>query len=153
MAQRFIERHFWRVFGAIWLAVGVPFLVAGLAVLWRDQRVREGFRNGAREVTATVLVKSRTGESPERYTVGYRYTLPGGAKRYGSARLAVTQWEALTELGPVAVQYLIADDKRSRPGGAIDDTFLGPLFAAMGGVFSTAGALLVFRKSKPRKKA
>jgi hypothetical protein len=73
------------------------------------------------------------------------YTLPAGGKRYGAARLPLPQWEALSELGPVPVRYLIDQDDRSRIEGGIENAILGAAFATVGGILTLIGLFLVLR--------
>ncbi len=92
-----------------------------------------------------MLIKSRSTDS-HSYYASYVYRLPNGHKRYGAARLPLQQWEALTELGPIAIRYLTTDDERSRPDGAIENPMLGPVFATAGGLLTLIGLYLLLRK-------
>jgi hypothetical protein len=143
MVSHFLTRYFWLAFGGIWLAVGVPFVFGGLHMLWTESR----FGEEAVSVWGTVLTRdihrgrSTNGGSSTRYEVGYRFTADDRTFEQ-RGQVDVQTWEALTERGPVEVQYLPDDPTQSRIAGQTDRVG-ALLMSGLGGFFAVAGGLIV----------
>lgn len=143
MVSHVLSRHFWLVFGGIWLAVGLPFVLSGLHMLRTESR----FGEEAVSVQGTVLTRdihrgrNTNGGSSTRYEVSYRFTADDRTFEHRD-EVDVQTWEALTERGPVEVQYLPDDPTQSRISGETDRVG-SLLMSGLGGFFAVAGGLIV----------
>jgi hypothetical protein len=140
----FLGRHFWLVFGGLWLTVGLPFVFGGVHMYRLDSR----FGEEAVTVQGKVLTRdihrarSNDGGTSTRYEVSYRFMADDGRTFEQRDSVNVKTWEALTEQGPVKVQYLPDDPTQSRIAGETDR--IGPLImGGLGGFFAVAGGLIV----------
>ncbi len=143
----FIRRHFGLIFGGIWLVVGIPFLLGGVAMWQHESR----FAAEAVTVEGKVLTRdirtarrsSGSGSSTStEYHVSYRFLTPDGVAREGDSKVDVHVWESLQEQGPVTVSYLPGDPGTNRVAGEPDR--VGPgIMAGLGGFFSLAGSTIV----------
>ncbi|MFZ5877659.1 MAG: DUF3592 domain-containing protein [Nitrospirota bacterium] len=139
-----LGRHFWLVFGGLWLTVGLPFVFGGIHLF----RIESRFGEDAVAVQGMVLTRdihrarSNDGGTSTRYEVTYRFTADDGRTFEHRDSVNVQTWEALTERGPVEVRYLPDDPTQSRIAGETD--WAGPLImGGLGGVFAVAGGLIV----------
>jgi Protein of unknown function (DUF3592) len=124
--------------GAIFLVVGSPFLVAGLALFHTDWQ----FANEAKVTHGMVLTKSiRTsgkGSKTKHYQVTYRFWM-GGETFEGNDEVSWAVWDPLVEREPVDVFYRPAKpssnqlEEESRWGAKILFTLLGGIFSGIGG--------------------
>jgi hypothetical protein len=143
----FIKRNFGLVFGGIWLVVGTPLLVGGIAMWIQEHR----FAHDALTVEGKVLTRdihtahnrNSTGSATStQYQVSYRFLAPDGITREGRSNVDVHLWENLHEQGPVTISYLPGDPAANRVAGKPD--WVGPvILAGLGGFFSIAGGSIV----------
>ncbi len=141
--QNFMARHFWILFGSIWFAVGLPFLIIGLTMWWQSSRFsQEGIQ--AEGVVIGREVVPASNNRGTRYSVRYRFRARDGGDHEDREDVDVKLWEGLREGGPVRIEYLPADPASSRILGSAD-WFGAVIFAGLGGFFTFAGAgLIVF---------
>lgn len=139
-----LGRNFWLVFGGLWLAVGLPFVFGGVHMF----RLESRFGEAAVTVQGKVLTRdihrarSNDGGTSTRYEVSYRFMTDDGGTFEHRDSVSVRTWEALTEQGPVEVQYLPDAPTHSRIAGETD--WAGPLImGGLGGFFTVAGGLIV----------
>lgn len=142
----FIRRHFGLIFGGIWLVVGIPVLIGGIA-MWKQE---DRFARDAVTVEGKVLTRdvrtarssSSSGSSTStEYHVRYRFLTPDGVGREGDGKVDVHIWESLQEQGPVTVSYLPGDPGTNRVAGEPDR--VGPaIMAGLGGFFTMAGSTI-----------
>jgi hypothetical protein len=143
----FIRRHFGLIFGGIWLVVGIPFLIGGIAMWQHEERfAREAVTTEGKVLTRDIRTAHRSSSSGSststEYWVGYRFQAPGGTHYEGSSKVDVHVWEDLLEQGPVTVSYLTSDPAMNRVAGEPDR--VGPgIMAGLGGFFSLAGGTIV----------
>lgn len=133
----FIKRNFGLVFGGIWLVVGTPLLVGGIAMWIQEHR----FAHDALTVEGKVLTRdihtahnsNSTGSATStQYQVSYRFLAPDGITREGRSNVDVHLWENLHEQGPVTISYLPGDPAANRVAGKPD--WVGPvILAGLGG--------------------
>jgi Protein of unknown function (DUF3592) len=129
--------------GAIFLVVGLPFLVGGLVLFYVDWQ----FANEARLTPAMVLTKSiRTsgrGSKTKHYEVTYRFSV-GGDTFEGDEEVSQVFWERLVEREPVDVFY-----RPTRPSSNQLEPesrwLLKIFFALLGALFTTIGGTLFGR--------
>ncbi|HUG56283.1 MAG TPA: DUF3592 domain-containing protein [Candidatus Limnocylindrales bacterium] len=135
-------RSFWLLFGAVFLSVGLVFLIIGVPLMLGEQR----FEAEAVAAEGTVLTKTirrantDDGDSTE-YRVTYRFTTTDGRTIQDSDAIGVEAWEALTEQGPIAVEYLARDPETNRVAGA-DGWLLVGITLGLGGVLVALGGVL-----------
>jgi hypothetical protein len=143
----FIRRHFGLIFGGIWLVVGIPFLIGGIAMWQHEERfAREAVTTEGKVLTRDIRTAHRSSSSGSststEYWVGYRFQAPDGTHYEGSSKVDVHVWEGLLEQGPVTVSYLTSDPATNRVAGEPDR--VGPgIMAGLGGFFSLAGGTIV----------
>jgi hypothetical protein len=147
VSRSFIQRNFGLFFGAIWLVVGFPILIGGIA-MWQQE---ERFANEAVTAEGKVLTRdihtahhssSSGSSSSTEYWVSYRFQTPDGNRHEGSSKVDVHVWEGLQEQGPVTVAYLPGDPDTNRVAGKPDR--LGPMImTGLGGLFGLAGGAIV----------
>lgn len=136
-------------FGGIFLTAGLPLLVVGV---WFVSGVVAERRLDAegRTVQGMVLTKTRstsstisssTPSSTSSYAVDYRFAVPTGEIRRGSAQVDRGTWERLVERGPVEVAYLPASPEVSRIPGQVDSTVMALLFVGLGGLATLIGGV------------
>jgi len=118
------------------------FGVVGRASIWRAG-TREDGANGA---SVTALPSAEHGTSTE-YRVSYRFTAAGGRSIEDSHALSVDAWEALTEQGPIRVEYLPSDPETNRVAGA-DDWPLVAITLGLGGMLASIGGVLFLAASR-----
>ena len=137
------KRFFGLVFGGIWLAVGLPFLIIGIVSAFHEH----SFENEARYTDGMVLTKyiRRASKSNStQYRITYRFEAHNGDTFEGDCQVDVHQWERLEERGPIRVSYLASNPRSNRVSGSSDWAF--PLiFGILGGVFSISGGIIFFR--------
>ncbi|HUG74444.1 MAG TPA: DUF3592 domain-containing protein [Acidimicrobiia bacterium] len=132
-------RSFWLLFGGVFLAVGLVFLLVGVPLMLGEQR----FDAEAQAADGTVLTKTirrantDDGESTE-YRVTYRFTTTDGRTIQDSDGIGVEAWETLTEQGPIAIEYLASDPETNRVAGA-DGWLLVGSFLGLGGLLAALG--------------
>jgi hypothetical protein len=143
----FIRRHFGLIFGGIWLVVGIPFLIGGIAMWQHEERfAAEAVTTEGKVLTRdirTARSSSSSGSSTStEYWVSYRFQVPDGTRYESSSKVDVHTWEGLREQGPVTVSYLTSDPATNRVAGEPD--WVGPgIMAGLGGFFSLAGGTIV----------
>ncbi len=143
----FIRRHFGLIFGGIWLVVGIPFLLGGVAMWQHESRfAAEAVTVEGKVLTRDVRTAQRSSGSGSststEYHVSYRFLTPDGVTREGDSKVDVHVWESLQEQGPVTVSYLPGDPGTNRVAGEPDR--VGPgIMAGLGGFFSLAGSTIV----------
>lgn len=143
----FIRKHFGLIFGGIWLLVGIPFVIGGIATWQQEKR----FAETAESVEGMVLTRdirrgrrsSDSGSRSTQYRVTYRFQGPDGVTREKQSDVNVYLWEQLTERGPIAIQYL-ADDPSSHRIARGTDWVQPAVFGGLGGVFTIAGGIICF---------
>ena len=133
---------FW--FGSIWLVAGLPFLVATIYLFYDDRR----YENDGHTVQGTVLTKdvrrSRSNNSDSTsYHVTYRFTVSEGRTVEGQDQLGRSEWEALTEGGPIQISYLPSRLDSNRVLGQTH-LLLEVIFGIIGTVFTLVGGAIVF---------
>lgn len=133
---------FW--FGSIWLVAGLPFLVATISLFYDDRR----YENDGRTVQGTVLTKdvrrSRSNNSDTTsYYVTYRFTVSEGRTVEGQDQLGRSEWEALTEGGPIQIRHLPSRPDSNRVLGQTH-LLLEVIFGIIGTVFTLVGGAIVF---------
>lgn len=136
----FMARNFGLVFGGIWLVVGLPFLLIGLAQWYSQTR----FSEDAVQVRGTVIAKEISRASRNRsteYEVAYRFTGPDGELIQGQQEVSSDLWDSLTERGPVEIEYLPGDPHTHRVAGETDWVFI-LVFSILGGMFTGAGGVI-----------
>ena len=142
--MRLATRSFWLLFGGVFLSVGLVFLLTGVPLMLGEQR----FEAEAQAAEGTVLTKTirrantDDGNSTE-YRVTYRFTATDGRTIEDSDALGVEAWEALTEQGPITVEYLARDPETNRVAGA-DSWLLVGITLVLGGVLAAIGGVLFF---------
>lgn len=138
------KRSVWLLIGGVFLSVGLVFLIIGVPLMLGEQR----FEAEAQATDGTVLTKTirrantDDGQSTE-YRVTYRFTATDGRTIEDSDAVGVEAWEALTEQGPVAVEYLASDPERNRVAGA-DGWLLVGITLVLGGTLGAIGGVLFF---------
>ncbi len=138
------KRSFWLLFGGVFLSVGLVFLLIGVPLMLQEQR----FEAEAHAAEGTVLTKTirrattDDGNSTE-YRVTYRFTAADGRTIEDIDVIDVEEWEALTEQGPVDVEYLASDPDTNRVAGA-DGWLLIGITLVLGGVLAALGGVLFF---------
>ena len=136
--------RFLMLFGGIWLLVGLPFAIAGIVLL----RAERNFEREAQAATGIVLSKEidrhrdSDGSTRTRYSVRYRFTAPDGQVREGSTQLDRERWQTLAEREPIEIAYRASDPSTHRVHGT-SRMMLAVLFAALGGLFTIAGAVIL----------
>jgi hypothetical protein len=136
------SQPFGLVFGAIWLLVGIPFLVIGLVTVWEERRyTTEGV-----VVEGIVLGKDlRRSKSDSRtYAVRYRFIASDGQEVEGRADVGLAAWERLAERGPVSIVYLPGRPTSSRVQGE-PQWWLPVIFLFVGGTLTLIGGSVVVR--------
>ena len=132
---------FW--FGGFFLVVSLPFVLAGLFLVFTDWQ----FAREARPTQGMVLTKDiRTSGRKSRtkhYEATYRFTA-GGAEVEGRDELPRETWERLREREPVGVRYLPQRPSSSHlsdysPG------FRNALVGLLGAVFAVVGGRILMR--------
>lgn len=141
--ESFMGRHFWTLFGAIWLGVGLPLLIIGLSMWWQSSRYgEEGVHVEGMVLSRDVIPAS--GRQSTRYRVRYRFRTREGATYENTQNVDVEVWEKLQERGPVEVEYLHGSPRSNRVAGQSGQAGV-LVFSLLGGFFSFAGGgLLVF---------
>jgi len=76
-----------------------------------------------------------------QYRVTYRFTSTDGRTVQDGQTIGVDAWEAFTEQGPVAIEYMASDPGRNRVAGT-DGWVLAWLMLAFGGALSAVGGTL-----------
>lgn len=138
------KRSVWLLIGGVFLSVGLVFLIIGVPLMLGEQR----FEAEAQATDGTVLTKTirrantDDGQSTE-YRVTYRFTATDGRTIEDSDALGVDAWEALTEQGPITVEYLARDPETNRVAGA-DGWLLVGITLVLGGVLAALGGVLFF---------
>ena len=140
-------KNFWFWFGGIWLAIGVLFLIVGVAVGVNHAKLAARFTAAGRTVQGEVLGKEISSSSggSATYHATFRYTGERGENVRGSADLTPEAWDALVEGGPVEVTYLPDRPQTYRVRGERDtDTVLSLVFGGVGAVLAIVGGFLLF---------
>jgi hypothetical protein len=135
-------QSFGMVFGAIWLLVGIPFFVIGVATAWEERRyTTEGV-----VVEGIVLSKDlrRSRNDNRTYAVRYRFITRDGQEAEGRADVALAAWERLAERGPVPIVYLPGRPTSSRVVGE-SQWWLPIIFLFVGGTLTLIGGSVVVR--------
>lgn len=143
-ARTRLKNSFGLWFGSIWLVVGLTFVVATIYLLYDDRR----YENEGRTVHGTVLTKevrrSRSNNSDTTsYYVTYRFTVADGRTSEGRDQLDRSEWEALTELGPIQISYLPSKLESNRVLGQTH-LLLEVIFGIIGTIFTLGGGAVVF---------
>ena len=131
--MRTMKGSFWVWFGAIRLAVGLPFVLIG-ALLAVDER---RFETEGRLVEA--MGKNLT--KGIRH-VTYRFDTPHRQRFEGHGDVPEATWNALTERGPIQVVYLPDPPASSCIAGESKRMLLA-LFAFLGGFLSLMGGTIL----------
>ena len=153
----FIRRHFGLIFGGIWLVVGIPFLIGGVAMWQHEERfARDAVTAEGKVLTRDIRTAQRSSDSGSststEYHVSYRFLTPDGVAREGSSQVDVHIWERLNEQGPVTVSYLPGDPGTHRVAGE-PDRIGSAIMAGLGGFFTLAGgAIFLFSLVKHRRR-
>ncbi|HEY7521474.1 MAG TPA: DUF3592 domain-containing protein [Methylomirabilota bacterium] len=130
---------FW--FGGIWLACGLPFVVAGVWVAVDTFQEQQRYTTAALITEGMVLSKRISGGSKEStsYWVSYRFPAPDGGVVHGETKISADLWDRLVEREPIRITYLPGrpDAHRLEDQGPDWVTPLG--FTALGGVFAGLG--------------
>jgi len=111
-------RSFSLLVGAVFLSVGLVSLIIGMPLMLgerefdADVRVADG-----RVLTKTIRKADASEREDTEYRVTYRFTSGDGRTVEDGQTIGVDAWEALTEQGPVAIEYLVSDPDRSRVAG------------------------------------
>lgn len=152
--------RFFRWFGAIWLLMGLPFLIAGLFLLHRERTFQRESR-----VTAGVLIEKDSADTTRRrrsggrsrrvtttkYYVEYRFVTPEGREIHARRDIDDSRWDGLEKGQRVEIAYLPSDPGTNRLAG--DDDWMLPLvFTLLGLVFSGAGST-IFLKARASERA
>lgn len=136
--------NFWRVFAAIWLGVGLPFLAIGLWVGW-DELPWLRLPDQAVLTRGEVLAKDRAAGG--RFTVRYRFPAAAATLLTSTAILDEEDWKRLTINGPIRVMFLSDSPQVNLVEGQQRDSrvFLAAIFSGLGGLLSTLGAIILVR--------
>lgn len=140
-----LKKSFGLWFGGIWLVAGLPFLVAAIYLFYDDRR----YETEGRIAQGTVLTKEvqRSRSSSSSYTtsyyVTYRFTAPEDQTVEGRDQLGQSQWDALTERGPVQIAYLPSSVSSNRVLGQTH-LMLKVIFGILGGFFPLVGGAILF---------
>ena len=126
-----MKGSFWVWFGAIWLAVGLPFVLIAAFLVVDERR----FETEGRLVEAMVLTK-------EIRHVTYRFDTPDHQRFEGHGDVPEATWNALTERGPIQVVYLRDRPASNRIAGESKRMLLA-LFAFLGGFLSLVGGTML----------
>lgn len=132
-----VLRSFWIWFGAIWLLVGVLFLVVSVWGIGSEQELE----HSGVVTEGEVLDKWRESGAVSPHKVRYRFAAPDGRAYADEAALPRRQWEGLRAGDAVRVRY-----HPSRPWShqLEQEEDLGPLpFVALGLVVTGVGGWLI----------
>ena len=132
--------------GGFLLACGLVLGSLGLAVSIEDARFAADGAT-AQGIVLSKDIKHSTNSSRTSYSIHYRFTLPGDLTYEGSSSIDASDWDALVESGPVAVQYLVSDPSFNRIPGT-GDLIFAVLFLALGVGLASGGSALVWRASR-----
>jgi hypothetical protein len=146
-------RSFSLLFGGVWLLVGLPFLIVGASVLWRQADRYRRPDQSSLQATGTVLTKSYDTESlPVQYHVRFRFQSRDGKIHYGGGVVPARLWDALREMGPVKVFYLPENPEDNRMEGEEKSYVAGIIFTAVGGFASLLGGMVILLSRKGGRK-
>ena len=145
------QSHFWVLFGSIWLAVGLPFVLLAGYFIFRERQLT----SSGQIADGIVLTKNvgRSGDSIH-HSVTYRFTTPDGTTFEGKSEISEASWSSLTERGSVPIQYLPHRPTVNRVVGATKITLL-LIFSCAGVLLSIAGGTLItvsLRKARTRRR-
>lgn len=145
------QSHFWVLFGSIWLAVGLPFVLLAGYFIFRERQLA----SSGQIADGIVLTKAvgRSGDSIH-HSVTYRFTAPDGTRFEGKSEISEASWNALTERGAVGIQYLPHRPSVNRVVGATKMTLL-LIFSLVGVLMSIAGGTIItlsLRKTRTRRR-
>jgi hypothetical protein len=142
--KRFAGKHFWALFGSVWLFVGVIFLAVASSAGLQQYRLKTVVAAKGKVAQGKVLSKYMDKEvTPPRFEVSYRFAAPDGQTRYGSSKVPAAVWDRLLELEPLQVTYLADDPDYNFAEGADLDSMLVWIFGSLGGVLSIPGGVIV----------
>jgi hypothetical protein len=145
------QNRFWVLFGSIWLAVGLPFvLLAGYFIL------RERQLDSSGQIADGIVLAKNVGRSGDsiHHSVTYRFTTSDGTTFEGKSEISEARWSSLKERGSVPVQYLPQRPSVNRVVGATKLTLL-LIFSGVGVLLSTAGGTIItvsLRKARTRRR-
>lgn len=144
---------FWILFGSIWLGVGGLFAAIGAAVLWQESERAARLAADAATADAVVLSKgTRQGSRGDpSYTIEYRFSAADGRVVEDRVKVGAARWRSLAEGGRFEVRY-VRDEPGLHlvPGASRDARIVGPVFAAVGGLFAVFGAVILWRARMQR---
>lgn len=133
---------FW--FGGLWLVGGLPFLVAVIYLVQDDRRYEMEGRVAQGMVLTKEVRRSRSNNSDTTsHYVTYRFAASDGKTVEGRDQLGQSQWERLTERGPVQIVYLPSSVDSNRVLGQTH-LMLEVIFGILAGFFVLAGGAILF---------
>lgn len=144
---------FWLFFGSIWLGVGSIFAVVGGIVLWKESEREARLARDGVAARAVVLAKTTSGggKNDSTFRIEYRFAGPDGIPLEHAAKIDAAKWRALAEGDAFELRYVRDEPSlHAFTGERRDERVIGPLFAAVGGVFAVAGALILWRAAARR---
>ena len=147
------QRKFWLLFGGLWLGVGSIFALVGALLLWKESEREARLAQDGTPARAVVLAKTTSGggKNDSTFRIEYRFAGADGVPLEHAARIDAAKWRALAEGDAFELRYVRDEPSlHAFPGERRDERVIGPLFAALGGVFAVAGALILWRATARR---
>ncbi len=152
--ESFSEKHFWLLFGGVWLFVGVIFLAVAAGAGMQQYRLKNIVAVKGRVAEGKVLSKYVDKDTmPSHFEVSYRFLAPDGQLRYGSSKVSGAVWDRLLELEPLKVTYLPEDPDYNFAEGAELDSMLVWIFGLLGGLLTVAGGVIVVKSFFARRES
>jgi Protein of unknown function (DUF3592) len=126
------------VVGVVWLLAGLPCLAFGVAQLREDRR----FATAGRHTVGIVVSKAPRAGNPNRtrasrgYFVLYRFVTPERVTVVNEATMSQSEYDALSDGGPIELVYLPENPYQSRARGEFSAVWV---LLPMGVVFTLIG--------------
>ena len=148
------NENFWRLFGGVWLAVGLLFLLIGGGIGLERRAGAARLDEEGMTTDGIVLTKARqsSDDSANADSVTFRFIDARGATVHGSASLDPVAWDALVERGPIRVVYLPErPDVHRVPGQRSGEAVLAFVFPLVGLVLAALGAFVLLNARRIRR--
>lgn len=142
---RFLKSEFIFLFGAIWAAVGTPFMGVAAWQVHQDRRI--ALHGVAGEAELVEKLRSSSKDSESNYRLKYVFQDAAGREHIRTAKVSWEIWRQYEEGAKLPIVYLPGDASKSRLGGALKESglLLALLFGGLGLVFGGVGWYLVVK--------